>query len=114
MALIWRTASTTLPEPASPLVRIIAAPSPMRRNASPRLRAPQTNGTEKRCLLTWKCSSYLYGSCLLLHDCVSPALIDCPITWIAWMYHMYVMILSYGEFTLLQPMNLGDTSHMSH
>src|SRR5260221_840434 len=40
-----RTASTTLPEPASPLVRIIAAPSAMRRTASPRLRAPQTNGT---------------------------------------------------------------------
>jgi hypothetical protein len=45
---------------------------------------------------------------------VSPALIDCLITWIAWMYPMYVTILSYGEFTLLQPMNLGDTSHMSH
>src|ERR1700676_294960 len=45
MARMWRTASTTLPEPASPLVRIIAAPSAMRRTASPRLRAPQTNGT---------------------------------------------------------------------
>src|SRR5580765_4134432 len=41
---MWRTASTTLPEPASPLVRIIAAPSPIRRRASPRFRAPQTNG----------------------------------------------------------------------
>src|SRR6266403_4748060 len=40
-----RTASTTFPEPSSPLVRIIAAPSAMRRTASPRLRAPQTNGT---------------------------------------------------------------------
>src|SRR6266403_3235007 len=40
-----RTASTTLPEPASPFVRIIAAPSAMRRTASPRFRAPQTNGT---------------------------------------------------------------------
>ena len=42
-----RVASTTLPVPASPLERIIAAPSPMRRSASPRLVAPQTNGTVK-------------------------------------------------------------------
>ena len=35
---------TGVPEPASPLVRIMAAPSAMRRRASPRLRAPQTNG----------------------------------------------------------------------
>ena len=41
---MWRTASTTLPLPASPLVRIIAAPSPMRRNASPKSRQPQTKG----------------------------------------------------------------------
>ena len=41
----WRTASTTLPVPASPFVRIIAAPSAIRRRASPRSRAPQTNGT---------------------------------------------------------------------
>src|SRR6266540_4284231 len=40
-----RTASTTLPVPASPLVRIMAAPSASRRRASPRSRAPQTNGT---------------------------------------------------------------------
>ena len=33
-----------LPLPASPLVRIIAAPSPIRRSASPRSRAPHTNG----------------------------------------------------------------------
>src|SRR5260370_696796 len=45
IARMCRTASTTFPEPASPFVRIIAAPSPMRRSASPRLRAPQTNGT---------------------------------------------------------------------
>ncbi len=57
IARICRTASMTLPVPASPLVRIIAAPSPMRRNASPRSRAPHTNGTANRCLLTWKCSS---------------------------------------------------------
>ena len=36
IARMWRTASTTLPVPASPLVRIIAAPSAMRRSASPR------------------------------------------------------------------------------
>ena len=50
---MWRTASTTLPVPASPLVRIIAAPSPIRRSASPRSRAPQTNGTVNACLSTW-------------------------------------------------------------
>src|ERR1700681_2276898 len=55
-ARIWRTASTTLPVPASPLVRIIAAPSAIRRNASPRSRQPQTNGTLNGCLLMW-CSS---------------------------------------------------------
>ena len=41
----WRTASTMSPVPASPLERIIAAPSPIRRSASPRFVAPQTNGT---------------------------------------------------------------------
>ena len=50
---MWRTASTTLPVPASPLVRIIAAPSAMRRSASPRSVAPQTNGTVNACLSTW-------------------------------------------------------------
>ena len=53
----WRTASTTLPVPASPLVRIIAAPSEMRRSASPRLRQPQTNGTLNACLSMWCTSS---------------------------------------------------------
>ena len=43
-ARMWRTASTMLPVPASPLVRIIAAPSLMRRSASPRSRQPHTNG----------------------------------------------------------------------
>ena len=47
----WRTASTMLPLPASPLVRIIAAPSPMRRSASPSSRAPQTKGTRKSVLV---------------------------------------------------------------
>ena len=37
MARMCRTASTTLPVPASPFERIIAAPSLMRRSASPRL-----------------------------------------------------------------------------
>src|SRR5580698_7647715 len=54
---MWRTAWTTSPVPASPLVRIMAAPSAMRRRASPRLRAPQTNGTVKACLSTWWASS---------------------------------------------------------
>ena len=53
----WRTASTTLPVPASPLVRIIAAPSLIRRSASPRLRQPHTNGTLKACLSMWFVSS---------------------------------------------------------
>src|SRR6266545_2492020 len=51
-----RTASTTLPVPASPLVRIMAAPSASRRRASPRSRAPQTNGTVNAHLSMW-CSS---------------------------------------------------------
>ena len=54
---MWRTASTTLPVPASPLVRIMAAPSPSRRSASPRSRAPQTNGIRKACLSMWNISS---------------------------------------------------------
>ena len=54
---MWRTASTTLPVPASPLERIIAAPSLMRRSASPRLVAPHTNGTVKFHLLMWWASS---------------------------------------------------------
>ena len=56
-ARMWRTASTILPEPASPLVRIIAAPSPIRRSASPRSRQPQTNGMRNANLSMWKCSS---------------------------------------------------------
>src|SRR5262245_39770839 len=56
-ARMCRTASTMLPDPASPLVRIIAAPSPMRRSASPRSRAPQTKGTRNASLSMWKCSS---------------------------------------------------------
>mmetsp|Transcript_54421 Transcript_54421/g.154988 ORF Transcript_54421/g.154988 Transcript_54421/m.154988 type:complete len:266 (+) Transcript_54421:121-918(+) len=54
---MWRTASTTLPVPASPLVRIMLAPSAMRRSASPRLRQPQTKGTLNLVLLTWLSSS---------------------------------------------------------
>src|SRR5579884_2713797 len=56
MVRMCRTASTMFPEPASPLVRIIAAPSAIRRSASPRLRAPHTNGTLKSRLSMW-CSS---------------------------------------------------------
>ncbi len=54
---MWRTASTMFPVPASPLVRIRAAPSPMRRSASPRSRQPHTNGTLKACLSMWFASS---------------------------------------------------------
>src|SRR6267142_1922178 len=56
-ARMWRTASTMLPEPASPFVRIMAAPSPIRRSASPRSRQPQTKGMRKANLSMWKCSS---------------------------------------------------------
>ena len=54
---MWRTASTTLPVPASPFVRIMAAPSPIRRKASPKFRQPHTNGTLKAVLSTWYKSS---------------------------------------------------------
>ena len=47
----WRTASTMLPVPASPFERIMAAPSLMRRSASPRLVAPHTNGHGERPLV---------------------------------------------------------------
>ena len=46
-----RVASTTSPVPASPLERIIAAPSVIRRSASPRSVAPQTNGTVNAALV---------------------------------------------------------------
>ena len=51
--LIWRTACTISPVPGSPLVRIMDAPSLIRRSASPRSFAPQTNGTLKLRLLIW-------------------------------------------------------------
>ena len=54
---MWRTASTTLPVPASPFERIMAAPSPIRRSASPRLVAPQTKGTWNAHLSMWLASS---------------------------------------------------------
>ena len=47
------TALDTSPVPASPLDRIIAAPSVIRRSASPRLVAPQTNGTVNAHLSMW-------------------------------------------------------------
>ncbi len=43
----------TSPVPASPLERIIAAPSVIRRRASPRLVAPQTKGTVNAHLSMW-------------------------------------------------------------
>ncbi len=46
-----------LPVPASPLERIMHAPSEMRLSASPRLVAPHTNGTVKPHLSTWCASS---------------------------------------------------------
>mmetsp|Transcript_59882 Transcript_59882/g.144657 ORF Transcript_59882/g.144657 Transcript_59882/m.144657 type:complete len:253 (-) Transcript_59882:96-854(-) len=54
---MWRTASTTLPVPASPFVRIMLAPSAIRRSASPRFRQPQTKGTLNLFLFTWLPSS---------------------------------------------------------
>ena len=57
MARRWRTASTMSPVPASPLERIIAAPSPIRRSASPRWVAPHTNGILKPHLSMWLASS---------------------------------------------------------
>ena len=47
----------SLPVPASPFVRIIAAPSEILRKASPKSRAPHTNGTLKSCLFIWFSSS---------------------------------------------------------
>ncbi len=43
----------TSPVPASPLERIMAAPSEIRRSASPRFVAPHTNGTVKAHLSMW-------------------------------------------------------------
>ena len=43
----------TSPVPASPFERIMAAPSVMRRSASPRLVAPHTNGTVNSRLSMW-------------------------------------------------------------
>ena len=50
---MWVVALETSPVPASPLEQIIAAPSVIRRSASPRLVAPHTNGTVKRHLSMW-------------------------------------------------------------
>ncbi len=50
---MWVTALETSPVPASPLERIMAAPSVIRRSASPKLVAPQTNGTVKFHLSMW-------------------------------------------------------------
>ena len=53
MVRMWVTALETSPVPASPLERIIAAPSVIRRSASPRLVAPHTNGTVNAHLSMW-------------------------------------------------------------
>ena len=45
------------PVPASPLERMSAAPSPMRRSASPRFVAPHTNGALNAHLSMWFASS---------------------------------------------------------
>ena len=50
---MWVVAFDTSPVPASPLERIIAAPSVIRRSASPRLVAPHTNGTVNCHLSMW-------------------------------------------------------------
>ena len=53
MVRMWVIALETSPVPASPLDRIIAAPSVIRRSASPRLVAPHTNGTVNCHLSMW-------------------------------------------------------------
>ena len=50
MLLMCFTASITLPVPASPFVRIMAAPSPILLHASPMFVAPLTNGVFISCL----------------------------------------------------------------
>ena len=50
---MFMVALETSPVPASPFERIIAAPSLMRRSASPRFVAPQTNGTVNFHLSMW-------------------------------------------------------------
>ena len=57
MLLICLTASITFPVPASPFVRIIAAPSPILLQASPIFVAPLTNGVLISCLSIWFLSS---------------------------------------------------------
>ena len=47
------------------LVRIMAAPSEMRRSASPRLRQPHTKGALKLCLLMWCASSAGVSTCAM-------------------------------------------------
>ena len=51
--------------PASPLVRIMAAPSEIRLSASPKSRAPHTNGTVNRCLSMWLSSSAVVSTGML-------------------------------------------------
>ena len=53
IARMWVVALDTSPVPASPLERIIAAPSVIRRSASPRFVAPHTKGTVNAHLSMW-------------------------------------------------------------
>ena len=53
MARMCVVALDTSPVPASPFERIMAAPSVIRRSASPRFVAPQTNGTVNFHLSMW-------------------------------------------------------------
>ena len=53
------------------LVRIMAAPSEMRRSASPRSRQPHTNGALKLCLLMWCASSAGVSTCDAKHACAT-------------------------------------------
>merc|ERR1740124_1818170 len=60
----WRTASTIFPVPASPFVRRKAAPSAIRRRASPRSRHPHTKGTLNCVLSIWFSSSAMVNTSL--------------------------------------------------
>ena len=63
-ALACLIASTMFPVPASPFVLSIAAPSAIRRSASPRFLHPHTKGTLKLFLLMWFSSSAMVRTSL--------------------------------------------------
>src|ERR1700730_3320751 len=108
-----RTASTTFPEPASPLVRIMAAPSATRRSASPRLRAPHTNGTRKSCFHTWFSSSAGVNTSLssmksTSSACSTSASTKCPIRTLAITGIVTVAMIS--RITLIEAMRATPPS----